>query len=49
MRHMVYFDQLLRTYVCNTVSSLACVMAFLMDEALLSISPAGCGQYGKSS
>ena len=31
----------------NIVEPLACVTAFLMDEALLSISPAGCGQFMK--
>ena len=31
----------------NIVFPLACVTAFMMDEVLLSISPAGCGQFVK--
>ena len=43
---MVHFDQILRMHV-KIVYPLACVTAFLIYEALLSISPAGRSQLVK--
>ena len=46
--HGISFDQILHTHV-NIPLPLACKTTFLMDEGLLSISPACCGQFVKSS
>ena len=47
LEHMVYFDQVVHTYACWHCLTTACNTAFLMDEALLSISPVGRGQLVK--
>ena len=44
---MVILDHIVHTYACQHSLSLACNNTFLMDEGLLSISQACCGQLEK--